>query len=63
MFRPDPNGAHPVDDVIAKLTDVLADVPPDSPRAQKLAAMIRGLRQGDAGSKRKGQLRPVGGKG
>jgi len=45
MFRPDPNGAHSVEEVIAKLTDALTDVPPDSPRAQKLAEMIRGLRE------------------
>jgi hypothetical protein len=43
MFRPDPNGAHSVEQVIAKLTDILTDVPHDSPRAQKLAEMIRGL--------------------
>jgi len=43
MFRPDPNSAHSVEQVIAKLTDILTDVPHDSPRAQKLAEMIRGL--------------------
>ena len=45
MFRPDPNGEHSVEEVIAKLTDILTDVPLDSPRAQKLAEMIRGLRE------------------
>jgi hypothetical protein len=45
MFRPDPNGAHSVEQVIAKLTDILTDIPHDSPRAQKLAEMIRGLQQ------------------
>jgi len=45
MFRPDPNGEHSIEEVIAKLTDILADVPHDSPRAQKLAEMIRGLRE------------------
>lgn len=45
MFRPDPNGEHSVEEVIAKLTDILADVPDDSPRAQKLAQLIRELRE------------------
>ena len=45
MFRPDPNGEHSIEEVIAKLTDILTDVPHDSPRAQKLAEMIRGLRE------------------
>jgi hypothetical protein len=44
MFRPDPNGELSVDEVIADLTALLADVPPDSPRALKLAEFIRGLR-------------------
>lgn len=44
MFRPDPNG-HSAEEIIAKLSDVLADVPPDSLRAQKLAEMIRGLQK------------------
>jgi predicted ATP-grasp superfamily ATP-dependent carboligase len=45
MFRPDPNGERSVDEVIAKLTGVLVDVPPDSPRAEKLTEMIRRLQQ------------------
>jgi hypothetical protein len=45
MFRPDPNGKHSVEEVIAKLTGILTDVPDDSPRAQKLAEMIRELRE------------------
>jgi len=40
MFRPDPNGTHSLEEIIAKLTEVLKDVPPDSSRAQKLADMI-----------------------
>ncbi len=47
MFRPDPNGQHSVEQVIAKLTDVLADLPHDSPRARKLVEMIRGLQKID----------------
>jgi hypothetical protein len=45
MFRLDPSGEHSVEEVIAKLTDILADLPPDSPRASKLAEMIRVLRK------------------
>ena len=52
MFRPDPNAEHSVEDVIAKLTELLAGVPHDSLRAQKLAEMIRGLRA--AGTERRG---------
>jgi hypothetical protein len=44
MFRPDPNGELSVDEVIADLTALLADAPPDSARALKLAEIIRGLR-------------------
>ena len=44
MFRPDPRGELSVDEVIADLTALLANVPPDTPRAQKLAEIIRGLR-------------------
>jgi hypothetical protein len=44
MFRPDPNGELCIDEVIADLTALLADASPDSPRAQKLAEIIRGLR-------------------
>jgi len=44
MFRPDPNAEHSVEDVIARLTQLLAGLPHDSLRAQKLAEMIRGLR-------------------
>ena len=47
MFRPDPNGELSVDEVIADLTALLADVPPDSSRAAKLAEIIRGLQGGD----------------
>ena len=46
MFRPDPKGAHSVEETIAKLSDVLAEVPPDSPRAQRLVGLIRRLREG-----------------
>ena len=35
MFRPDPHGEHSVEDVIAKLTDVLKDVPDDASRATR----------------------------
>jgi hypothetical protein len=45
MFRPDPNGEHSVEKVIAKLTDILTDVPDDSPRAKKLGEMIQGLQE------------------
>jgi hypothetical protein len=45
MFRPDPNAEHSIEDVIAKLTDILTGVPQGSPRARKLAEMIRGLRE------------------
>jgi hypothetical protein len=55
MFRPDPNGELSVDEAIADLTGLLADVPPDSPRALKLAEIIRGLRGMDDGAPR--QLR------
>jgi len=47
MFRPDPNGELSVDEAIADLMALLADAPPDSPRAQKLAEIIRGLRGQD----------------
>ena len=45
MFRPDPNGEHSVEEIIAKLRDVLAGEPPDTPRARRLAEMIRDLRE------------------
>jgi hypothetical protein len=38
-------GEHSADQVIGKLTDILADIPADSPRALKLAEMIRGLQK------------------
>jgi hypothetical protein len=44
MFRPDPN-TELVDEAIAKLTEVLTDVPPGSPRARKLTETIRGLQE------------------
>ena len=44
MFRPDPNGQLSVDEAIADLTALLADAPAESPRALKLAEIIRGLR-------------------
>ena len=44
MFRPAPNGELSVDKVVADLTAVLADVPPYSPEAVKLAEIIRRLR-------------------
>ena len=45
MFRPDPNGPHSVEQVIAKLTEILEGLPADSPRAEKVAEMIRGLKK------------------
>ena len=33
MFRPDPNGEHSTEEIVAKLSDALTDVPLDSPRA------------------------------
>ena len=45
MFRPDPNGEHAVEAVIARLTDVLNDVVDDGPRAKRLAELIRSLRE------------------
>jgi hypothetical protein len=54
MFRPDPNGGRSVDEVIAKLSDVLAGVRPGDPLAQKLAEMIRGLREmGESATRKK----------
>ena len=47
MFRPDPSGRLSVERVIADLMALLADVPPDSPRALKLVEIIRGLRGQD----------------
>jgi hypothetical protein len=47
MLRPAPNGELSVDKVIAELTAILADVPADSPRALKLAEIIRRLRGED----------------
>ena len=47
MFRPDPNGELSVDEAVADLTALLADAAPDSPRAVKLAEIIRGLRGHD----------------
>jgi hypothetical protein len=44
MFHPYPN-AELVDEAIAKLTEVLADVPAGSPRARKLSDLIRGLQE------------------
>jgi hypothetical protein len=34
MFRPDPSGPHTVKEAVAKLTEMLKEFPPDSPRAQ-----------------------------
>jgi hypothetical protein len=47
MFRPDPNGGRSVDEVVAKLSDVLAGVRPSDPLAQKLTEMIRRLRDSE----------------
>ena len=47
MFRPDPRGELSVDEAIADLTALLADVPPDTRRARKLAEIIRGLQGRD----------------
>ena len=55
MFHPDPNGELSVDEAIADLIRLLANVPPDSPRAQKLTEIIRGLRGMDDSAAR--QLR------
>jgi hypothetical protein len=44
MFPSDPDGTRS-DEVIAKLTDLLARVLPDSPEAHKIAEMIRQLRE------------------
>jgi hypothetical protein len=52
MFRLDPNGEVSVEEVIADLTALLADVAPDSSRALKLAEIIRRLRgQEDSGAR------------
>lgn len=61
MFRPDPNGEHSVEDIIAKLTGILADVPADSPRARKIAEMIRGLRQFGKEQQHANSARPAAG--
>jgi len=45
MFRPDPNGLHSRQEVIAKLTEVLQELPSDSPRAERLVEMIRKLQE------------------
>jgi len=44
MFRPDPNGDLFIDEAVADLTALLADVPQGSLRALKLAEIIRRLR-------------------
>jgi hypothetical protein len=43
MFRPDPQAAHTVDETIAKLIAIMKELPSDSPRAQRLADMVRRL--------------------
>jgi hypothetical protein len=43
MFRPDPNGPYSVEEITAKLTEVLKELPSDSQTAKKLAEMVRGL--------------------
>jgi hypothetical protein len=50
MLGSDPNGELSVDEVIANRTALLAGIPPDSPRALKLAEIIRGLRGEDDSS-------------
>ena len=45
MFRPDPNGPHSVEQVVAKLTEILKGLPSDSLRAEKVAELIRGLKK------------------
>jgi hypothetical protein len=52
MFRPDPSGELSVEEAIAHLTALLAEIPPDNPRALKLAEIIRGLRGQDDRSRR-----------
>jgi predicted RNA-binding protein with EMAP domain len=47
MFRPDPNGPHSAREAVAKLSEVLKEEPSDSPRAKKLASMIRELQNGE----------------
>src|SRR5580692_2174636 len=59
MFRPDPSGELSVDEAIADLARLMADIPPDSPRALKLAEIIRGLRGADDSTAR--QLRRLAG--
>jgi hypothetical protein len=62
MFRPDPNGGRSVDEIIAELGEALADLPPDSPRAQTLGTMIRQLRDMGNGDTPDRQLRLVAGR-
>jgi hypothetical protein len=40
MFCPDPNGPHTIKETVAKLIDMMKEVPPDSPRAKQLAGTI-----------------------
>ena len=43
MFRPDPRSEHTVDEAITKLTEMMNELPNDSPRAKQLAETIRRL--------------------
>ena len=43
MFRPYSNGAHTVQEAIAKLSDAMRGLPSDSLKAQQLARTIRRL--------------------
>jgi hypothetical protein len=53
MFRPDPNGPHTVEETVAKLTEMLKELPPDSPRAEQLVVTIRRLQNGAERSDRR----------
>ena len=43
MFRPDPRGPYTIKETVAKLIDMMKEVPPDSPRAKQLAGTIHRL--------------------
>ena len=44
-FRLNPNNARSIDEVIADLTQGIAQLTPDHPRAIRVAEMILGLRE------------------
>ena len=43
MFRPDPKGPHTIKETVARLIDMMKELPPDSPRARQLAGTINRL--------------------